>query len=187
MLRWRKRFVAPGRSVGRLRAAAFAQRRRQYGFSLIEVLIAVVVLSIGLLGVAGLQLFSLKSVKAAELADQASLRAYDMSERMRANRVAFEKDVFATVQGQKISSCMRVAGCNTTDMAKNDLFEWNRANSRRLPGGKGVVCLDSTPRDGSYNNAECDGAGQKYAIKLWWIDKSMKGSDYQRYVAVFSP
>lgn len=61
---------------------------RGRGFSLIEVLVAVLVLAIGLLGLAGLQLTGLKSNHSAYVRSQAALLAYDITERMRANRAA---------------------------------------------------------------------------------------------------
>jgi type IV pilus assembly protein PilV len=61
---------------------------RSTGFTLLEVLVAVLVLAIGLLGMAGLQMTGMKSNNSAYLRSQASLLAYDITERMRANRNA---------------------------------------------------------------------------------------------------
>lgn len=62
--------------------------KNQQGVSLIEVLVAVVVLAVGLLGLAGLQATSIKSNDSANLRSQASLLAYDVADRMRAMRTA---------------------------------------------------------------------------------------------------
>lgn len=62
--------------------------KQQRGASLIEVLIAIVVISIGLLGLAGLQTSSIKSNHSSYLRSQATLLAYDLSDRMRASRSA---------------------------------------------------------------------------------------------------
>lgn len=61
---------------------------KQRGATLIEVLVAVLILSVGLLGMAGLQLTSLKGNQSAYQRSQATLLAYDVSERMRTNLVA---------------------------------------------------------------------------------------------------
>ncbi len=61
--------------------------QRQYGFSLLEVLIALLVLSIGLLGLAGLQTLGLKFNMQSYQRTQAALLAYDIVDRMRANPV----------------------------------------------------------------------------------------------------
>jgi type IV pilus assembly protein PilV len=58
------------------------------GFSLIEVLVAVLVLAIGLLGVAALQINATRANQSAELRSQASMLAYFMLDAMRANRDA---------------------------------------------------------------------------------------------------
>ena len=59
---------------------------RSRGFTLVEVLVALVVLSIGLLGVAALQLTSLRSNHSSAMRSQATFLAYDIIDRMRANR-----------------------------------------------------------------------------------------------------
>lgn len=61
---------------------------KQTGSSLLEVLVAVVILAFGLLGLAGLQLNSVKSSHSAYLRSQATLLAYDMADRMRVAREA---------------------------------------------------------------------------------------------------
>ncbi len=64
--------------------------KRQSGSTLLEVLVAVVILAFGLLGLAGLQTTSVKSNHSAYLRSQASLLAYDMADRMRTTRSAAE-------------------------------------------------------------------------------------------------
>ena len=64
----------------------FGRIRLSEGFTLIEVLVAVVVLAIGLLGLAGLQISSLRGNQSAHSRTQASLIVDDMVERIRANR-----------------------------------------------------------------------------------------------------
>ncbi|MGA9223012.1 MAG: type IV pilus modification protein PilV, partial [Pseudomonas graminis] len=58
---------------------------RQQGTTLIEVLVALLVLAIGLLGAAALQLNALKYTDSSRLSSQASFIAYDMMDRIRAN------------------------------------------------------------------------------------------------------
>lgn len=62
--------------------------QRQAGVSLLEVLIAVLVLSVGLLGIAGLQTANLRNTQSAHQRTVAVLLAASMSERIRANRAA---------------------------------------------------------------------------------------------------
>jgi len=64
----------------------FSPLRTQRGLSLLEVLVSIVVLAIGLLGLAGLQMTALKSGHSAYLRSQATILAYDFADRMRTNR-----------------------------------------------------------------------------------------------------
>ena len=157
------------------------------GFTLIEVLIAVVILAGGLLGLAALQAASLKNNQSAYNRSQATQLAYDLADRVRANvaGVGTYTTILpsaATVQ----ADCTSVSTtCTAADMATNDLKEWDTA-LKTLPGGEGIVCFDSTvsPSDGtSAATPACDGAGTTYAIKIWWNDG---GASKQLFVVSFS-
>lgn len=91
-------------------------QRSQRGFSLLEVLIAVLVLSIGLLGLAGLYAVGLRSVDSANLRTQATVVAQDILERMRANRDA------AIAGDYNIDDLEAVAA--GASVAETDLAEW---------------------------------------------------------------
>jgi type IV pilus assembly protein PilV len=68
-----------------------------------------------------------------------------------------------------------------------DLYLWNQANASLLPSGQGVVCLDSTPNDGTPAAPACDGvAGANLAVKIWW-DDDRSGSATQRFVQNVRP
>lgn len=144
---------------------------RQSGFSLIEVLVAVIVLSIGLVGVAGLQAVSLKNNQSAFMRSQASALAYDLADRMRANVPGANANMYDPTAKAATANCKTSTGCTTQQMAQNDLYEWNAAITTYLPDGEGFVCIDSTPDDGtSAANPQCDGTGTLFAIKIWWDD-----------------
>ena len=64
-----------------------------------------------------------------------------------------------------------VTGCTPTQLAAADVGEWESEIAAQLPGATGVVCLDSTPDDGTASAPQCDGAGNIIAVKLWWVDK----------------
>lgn len=113
--------------------------QRQHGATLIEVLIAVVVLSIGLLGLAGLQATSVKSNHSAYQRSQATLFAYDLADRMRANRTEALTNAYE-VNFPTSSSSHSVSG---TQAAK-DKAEWLNSLARTLPEGTGKVEKDGT-------------------------------------------
>jgi type IV pilus assembly protein PilV len=107
------------------------------GFTLIEVMVAVLVMSIGLLGLAGLQATSLRFNNDSSAQTQASYLASDMTDRMRANvsRVA-DYPGKAAVDN---ALCDTAASCTPDDMAANDIFDWTEALADTLPGGQGSI------------------------------------------------
>ena len=68
----------------------------QQGFTLIEVLVTVIIMAVGLLGVAGLQLAGMRSNHSAFLRTQATIAAYDLIDRMRADPQAFDGVQYTT-------------------------------------------------------------------------------------------
>lgn len=143
------------------------------GFTLLEVLIALVVLSIGLLGLAGLQSTGLRFNQSASMRTQATQLAYDMSDRMRANQVAVNAGYYLGAAGAT-AGChtVSVSGCTPAEMAADDLAAWNAAITRYLPDGEGLICRDNDPSNGtSAADHGCDNnATSPFAIKLWWDD-----------------
>lgn len=111
------------------------------GFTLIEVLIAMLVLAVGLLGLAGLQAANLKNNQSAYNRSQATQLAYDLADRMRAN-IAGKSSYTAILPSSATAkaNCLTTTGCSPADLAQNDLFEWNLAVSNSLPSGIGTLC-----------------------------------------------
>jgi type IV pilus assembly protein PilV len=122
--------------------------RTHQGFSLIEVLIALVVLAIGLLGLATLQMTSLQFNSDAYLRSQATVMAYDIMDRMRTNMtgvvagnytVATESDANAKVSSYSSCSgsscgCTGTTTCSVANMALYDLGTWYDRMDKTLPG-----------------------------------------------------
>lgn len=147
------------------------RRSGQSGFSLIEVLVAVIVLSIGLVGVAGLQAVSLQNNQSAFMRSQATALAYDLADRMRANVPGANAGMYDPTAKAATAGCKSASGCTTQQMAENDLYEWSAAIATYLPDGEGFVCIDSTSDDGTgVGDPQCDGAGTLLAVKIWWDD-----------------
>lgn len=119
--------------------------RKQQGFTLIEVLIAVVILAVGLLGTASLTLSSLQSSQGASLRSQASSLAGDLGERLRANRdfaISNDTDYLLAEDADATSkpSCVDSnSGCSAADQAQRDLFEWRASLTTNLPAGTAVI------------------------------------------------
>ncbi|TYT75137.1 type IV pilus modification protein PilV [Desulfobotulus mexicanus] len=102
------------------------------GFTLMEVLLVLVILSIGLLGLAVLQNMALKDNHNALLRSRAVQQAEDILDRIRANRNNLGDYVIA------IGATPAVGG-----MAGTDLTEWRRGLALSLPGGDGSVAVDA--------------------------------------------
>ncbi len=113
--------------------------RRSAGFSLLEVLIAVVVLSIGLLGIAGLQLTGMRFAHNSNLRYLAALQATDMADRMRANRAGIIAGNYNNISGIGSDPNCIETGCSPAQMAATDAFQWNTVNGGSLPTGVGTV------------------------------------------------
>lgn len=112
--------------------------RSSAGFSLVEVLVALVILSIGLLGLAGLQTRGVRDNHGAYLRTQATLSAKDLVDRMRANRSA------ALAGDYNVDFGVEVAPGAT--VAAEDLSQW-QATLVRLPGpGQGKVAVNQANR-----------------------------------------
>jgi type IV pilus assembly protein PilV len=164
------------------------------GFTLLEVLVSVLVLSIGLLGLASLQVAGMQNNHSAYLRTQATLLAYDMADRMRANvtGVTNLKYSHSDPDGTVQANCLTTTGCTSTEMAGHDIYEWYQSLGNQLPGGKGVVCLDASPDDGdgadlgTSGGHGCSGGGDNYAVKIWWTD-DRDGGDLKRFAMSFTP
>lgn len=117
---------------------------RQSGLSLLEVLIAIAVLAIGLLALARMQAFGLLNVERAYQRSQATVLAYAIADKMRAN-VSNVNDYLSSNMSPDAaaaqSGCKTTSGCSRAAMAENDLYEWNTALQSELPGAAGNVTL----------------------------------------------
>ena len=106
----------------------------QRGFSMVEVLVTVIVLAIGLLGLAGLQAYGLQNNHGAYVRSQASLLSYDIVDSMRANRNA-------ALQGNyDVDFGVAPGGA---DQAALDVGQWVNDLARTLPGGEGEIRVNA--------------------------------------------
>jgi type IV pilus assembly protein PilV len=110
---------------------------KQSGFTLIEVLIAMLVLAIGLLGLAGLQAKSLSYTQSAYNRSLATELAYDLADRMRANISGIA--TYTAESSAQNANCENTSGCSSSQMAQNDLYEWNFAVTNTLLSGLGTI------------------------------------------------
>jgi type IV pilus assembly protein PilV len=117
-------------------------QRTVSGFTLLEILVTLVVLSIGLLGLAGLQLNGLQSNHSSYLRSQATILTQDIIDRMRVNRVSAINGAYDIAVGDEPAqaSCEGAGvNCSAAALAGADLYEWKDLLSESLPQGNGSV------------------------------------------------
>lgn len=156
------------------------------GFTLMEVLVAFLVLSVGLLGLAGLQMKGLAYAHQSYQRSLATLLAQDMADRMRANRPAVLKGYYhlTSAPSDPGFTCSGAASCTPAQLAALDLYQWSQQEvAADLPNGKGVVCVDSNPSD----STPCDGTGSIYSIIVSWSEKASAGTVTRKFVTRFQP
>jgi len=120
------------------------QRRTSAGFSLLEVLIALVILSVGLLGIAALISTALKSNDSAYMRTQATALAYNIIDRMRANIPAANNLSYnvtmpaSAATGASPTTCT-TGSCSSGQLATYDLAQWEYDLAQQLPQGRGAI------------------------------------------------
>ena len=116
--------------------------RRQRGVSLLEAMISLLIISIGLLGIATLQITSMKQNASALNHSQAVWLGYNMADRIRSNNSEFANYAGIDTSTSYSRNCM-TAACNTTQMITADAQEWS-TQIQNLPGGLGLVTGNAT-------------------------------------------
>ncbi|MDT8451244.1 MAG: type IV pilus modification protein PilV [Gammaproteobacteria bacterium] len=116
----------------------------QRGFSLIEAIVAFLILSIGMLGIASLQMLSLKAGHTAELRTLAVIKAEEMLERIRNNPVVLDPTnsaagsyTVSTTDSGTQNDCNDSGGtiklCTYAEIAQDDVFNWKTDLRNSLP------------------------------------------------------
>jgi type IV pilus assembly protein PilV len=115
------------------------RREKQSGFSLIEAMVTLVVLSVGMIGMAALYGQGLGAGRIALYRTVAVNLTADMADRIRLNRRAG-----AAYNGAPADNGCRPPAttvCTAAQLASDDLFSWNQALAQALPGGSGTVAF----------------------------------------------
>lgn len=117
--------------------------KKQSGFSLIEALVAFMILSVGMLGVASLQTISLKSGHTALLRTVAVMKVDEILENMRANNTAILNYAAGTGDAGTDHGCSEAGTaavkCTPAQMASDDVFRWKRGLKEVLPNNAGTT------------------------------------------------
>lgn len=160
-------------------AKAFPAAKQQ-GFTLLEILVAIVVMSLGLLGLAGLQAASLRNNQTAYYRGIAAQQVYDMADRIRANLAGVAGGSYdnlganTPVNPNCFNEDVGNVGCTPATMAVTDHRQWNLNNAFLLPGGVGTVDCIQGP------GAACSGglnALRVFIITVRWPQAGKQCTD----------
>ncbi len=118
-----------------------SSQKYETGLSIIESLISLLIISVGLLGIAALQLTSLQQNSSAHWHSQAVWYSYEMTDRISANNNAFN-DYSGIDTDDDFDQDCQAAPCTAAQMATSDAEEWASMLSN-LPGGRGIITSPS--------------------------------------------
>lgn len=139
------------------------------GFTMLEMLVSLVILSVGLLGVAILQTKGQQFNHMSYLYTQANYLAYDIMDRMRANEPVALKGEYAQALPSELSIDCTKQTCSSSQMVSFDLYSWKTLLERTLPGGEAQIVWDSPNR---------------YVISIKWLNdqKDENNKNVQNWV-----
>jgi type IV pilus assembly protein PilV len=163
------------------------RRQAQYGFSLVEVLISIVVLSFGMLAMVGLQASALQANREARMQSTATNLARELAEKMRGNHdiailtannpylgnFAYPMSATTPTYCYGVGQNCDVPGgteiAKATQVANAEMTEWLARVDDILPEGRVRVCFDSAPFDASGNPQwDCTNSGDIAVVKIGW-------------------
>ncbi len=143
---------------------------RMQGFNLVEVLIALIIMSVGMLGIAGLYVYSMQAGRTSLFRHQAVTLAGDVADRIRANPRAVGAYALAGADNNCVGGGV---DCTPAEMAANDIFLWQQQAVDTLPtGAVAVVFVDNAP------------APPTYAITVSWTEPG-QAMNYSITIPVF--
>ena len=176
----------PGSTPSRLPAS----NRGQSGFSILEVLIAIIILSIGMLGAVGMQAAAMQANKETRNQAAAATLGRELAEKMRGNHTVAIKTTAAdnpylfdsTLTGTSTIATPSVncftAGCPTPkDAASWDVADWKGRVLNALPTPRVKVCFDKDPFDSAGKPRwACTSDGDVSVLKVSWTRSNTAGT-----------
>jgi type IV pilus assembly protein PilV len=122
--------IKPATITGWQGSHAIPEFCKARGFTLLEALIAFMILSIGMLGIASLQAVSLQAGKTSVYGSVAMMKVEELFESMRANPA-----VLSTYAGSGANNaCTGTKNCSETELAQDDVYWWKQNLKAGLPG-----------------------------------------------------
>jgi type IV pilus assembly protein PilV len=157
----------------------------QRGFSMIEVLVTMLIVTLALLGTAGLQAYSMRLNQGAQFRTQAVFLAADLAERMEANpagaipggvsptggyATSWDYTTSGAYDQSSLSTACATGTCSALDLANFDKSQWQNAVAATLPQVSWVVCVDANG-DGVCDTSPPTTDPTTYTITISWVDR----------------
>jgi type IV pilus assembly protein PilV len=161
------------------------------GSTLVEVLVALLLLAVGLLGGSAMQLSSLRARHESALLSAAMQLAASMAERMRANStqmqapdadnpyLGLDYEAGPLDEAGGAPACLGDTACSAAQLAQFDIAEWKQQLHAALPGARLHICRDAPAWDAAAQGLPwaCNGGkGAPIVIKLGWRGRQPDGS-----------
>ena len=155
----------------RIRPALPVQR----GSTMIEVLVSIVILALGMMGMLGMFLNSLKISSGAIYRNSATQHAYMMADIMRSN--VNNLTTYFTPTATATAACFTTSGCTSAQIPNTEYKVWQTQLAGLLPAGQGMVCRDSGASGRDYTNMAlflaCSNSGQ-VVVKVCWDESRIQ-------------
>jgi|GEM_PF-1454044 len=156
--------------------------RRQGGSTMIEVMVAILILALGMMGMLGMFVSSIKLTSGAIYRNVAAQHAYAIADSMRANQPNLA--AYFSPTASLTANCFTSSGCTSAELPNTEYKVWSTQLATLLPAGQGKVCRDSaastaarTPAPQTYAAYfTCDNSGP-VVVKVCWDETRIQNSN----------
>lgn len=160
--------------------------RKQHGVTLLETLIAILVLSFGMLGMLGVIINSLKLTTSSNYRTIAAQQAYSMADLLRGTPALLAENSGQGYSGLSYtdpeSNCLKTAGCDKAKLMKTQLYIWQEGLKASLPSGSGIICRDTSADNANGTDWKCTNTGP-YVVKVCWDETRVAIADGKKSCA----
>ena len=158
-------------------------RRPIAGFTMVEVLVAVLLLAVGLVGALAMQAHAMRTRHESALQTEALQAAATLADHIRANvaqssaYLGFEFDANSAGDAPDAAAACTVAPCNPAAIAQQELSEFRQHLASALPLARAVICRDAANAPGGQLQWPCsDAADAPIVIKIGWRSRRPDGA-----------
>lgn len=158
-------------------------RRLQQGLSLLESLIAILVMALGVLGILGLQMRTLVDTQSSVYRTQAIRLIEDLSERIQMNPDGL-RSIGSYASAWNTNTASTCTSCNSDALASRDLYDWKKSVADTLPKGDAALFLTADETDA--------GNRRQLGVMIAWranerVAKKSDGSADSNYATPLAP